>query len=489
MRRRLGALALAVLLVTAGCVGAPTPQGFEPGGEDPTATGLDPTPTSNPPPDPETDRLGWEDGYWHNETLDVDPSDGLNRSELDAVVARGMARVEAIRGLEFEEPVPVEIIDRATFRNRSLSDSNHSTAQRLHQNVKFEATFFLGEDESAIQQRSANTASSVMGYYAPGNHSITIVSDGGPPLQMNEVTLAQELFHAVQESTFEVSKLSGDTEERHNAKLGIIEGDGNYVDYLYEKRYSEDLIMPDGRSGGGGGSSTHLGMLALRLQPYSDGPVFVESIRQQSGWAGVNAVYDRPPESTEQTIHPERYPDNKPQHVIVRDRSGPDWSVPDQGEGAIDYAQFGEGGLYVMLWYPSHVETTEQNEVTDVVIPYRHFFRTEDSLDMYNYSHPATTGWAGERLVPYVQNDSAATNETGYVWKIAWESRTDAREFQAAYEELLDYHGAGAVEGRSDTYRIDEGKFADAFRVTRSGSTVTIVNAPTVEELDAVHGR
>jgi hypothetical protein len=37
-------------------------------------------------------------------------------------------------------------------------------------------------------------------------------------------------------------------------------------------------------------------------------------------------------------------------------------------------------------------------------------------------------------------------------------------------------------------YRIPEGGgYADAFRVRRNGSTVTVVNAPTVEELDRVH--
>jgi hypothetical protein len=124
MRRALGVVAVVLILVTAGCVSAPAPFGPTSTEESPTASPQtqtapteppqsDPSPTDDPPPEPETDRLGWEDGYWHNETLDVDPTDGLNRSELDAVVARGKARVEAIRGLEFEKPVNVRIIDRA----------------------------------------------------------------------------------------------------------------------------------------------------------------------------------------------------------------------------------------------------------------------------------------------------------------------------------------------------------------------------------------
>lgn len=488
MRRALSVVAVALLLVGAGCVSAPPPT--DP--SDPAMTpveppSMDPTPTDDPPPDPETDRIGWEDGYWHNETIAVDPSDGLNRSELEMVVARGKARVEAIRGLEFDRSVPVRIIDRAEFRNESTNRSDPSENQSLHQDVKFEALFFVGEGKSAVSQQEENRASGVLGYYDPGNHSITIVSDSGPPLQMDEVTLAQELFHAVQEEYFTVSERTSSTEEERNANLGLIEGDGNYVDYVYEQRYSEDLVLPSGTGGAGGGGDRHIGLFALRYQAYSDGPPFVAGLREESGWAGVNDAYDAMPESSEQTIHPEKYRVDSPTNVTIEDRSSEGWWVPDQGDGNVDHAAFGEAGLYTMLWYPSYAETTETGTRTDVVIPYRHFFDAEDPLDAYNYSHPASAGWEGDRMLPYVRADSAETDETGYVWKIEWESRTDATEFVRAYEELLAHHGGTTVDGTEQVYRIQEGPFADAFAVRQDGTTVTIVNAPTVDELDSVH--
>jgi hypothetical protein len=123
-----------------------------------------------------------------------------------------------------------------------------------------------------------------------------------------------------------------------------------------------------------------------------------------------------------------------------------------------------------------------------VVIPVNHFIERGNQLDPYNYSHPYSMGWDGDKLLPYVQNDSASTNETGYVWRLAWDSKEDAQEFTLAYRQLLRHHGADPVFDEPDTYRITEGPFADAFRVTRSGSNVTIVNAPTVAELHDVHG-
>lgn len=489
MRRAFGVFALVFLVVVAGCAGTTSPVGPET--SDATTTEAEPT-TEVAPPDPPEDRLGWEDGYWYNETLDVDQSDGLNESELDAIVARSMARVEHVRGLEFDERPPVEVISRAEHRNRTNeSYANASTNGSLHQDVKFEATFLMGEETSATAQQEDNQASSVLGYYSPSRDEIVIVSENAENPHIDEITLSQELFHALQEHRFNVSEMEGNTEETHNARAGIIEGDGNYVDHLYEQEcengwqcYEDSSSDSDPSSG----DETHVGLLALRLQPYSDGPVFVEELYEEGGWDAVNAVYDAPPQSTEQTIHTEKYRSDEPTEVTVEDRSSGEWVVPDPGNESVDYAQFGEAGMYVMLWYPSYAETAEAEAARDVVIPYSNFFApsNQPGIDQYNYDHRYTAGWDGDKLVPYVTNESAETGETGYVWTSVWDSGADAQEFVVGYERLLEHHGAEPVPDRPNTYRIPDGEFADAFSVERSGDRVVIVNAPTVEELDAV---
>ncbi|MFB6133987.1 MAG: Hvo_1808 family surface protein [Halanaeroarchaeum sp.] len=495
MRRRLGVLAVLAVVILAGCTGAPSlpaDDGTTPATTQTTQTTRTTGGETGTPADPDIDVLGWESGYWYNETLTIDRTDGLNDSELDAVVFRSMARVEVVRGLEFQQSVPVEVISRAEYRNRTSERfSGVPVNASLHQNVKFEATFMIGEGTSAIAQRQENRASSVLGYYSPSEDRIVIVSEDGKSPQIDEITLSQELFHALQQHRFNISSYVSNTEERHNAHSGIIEGDANYVDHLYQQRCDAgwQCFTPDSSGGsGGGGEGPHVGLLALQLQPYSDGPVFVEGIREEGGWEAVNAVYENPPQSTEQTIHPERYLRDAPTTVTIEDRSGAAWSVPQLGNDSIEYAQFGEAGMYVMLWYPSYVASQERNAPTEVVVPYSHFFnpQSSSSLDMYNYSYPASAGWDGDRLLPYVREDSAETNETGYVWKSVWDSTADAREFAAAYREVLTYHGAEPVDGRPNTYRIPDGPFADAFSVVQNGDRVVIVNAPTVEALSSV---
>ncbi|MFB6070717.1 MAG: Hvo_1808 family surface protein [Halanaeroarchaeum sp.] len=501
MVRPLGVLAVVAVMVLAGCSGAfpgtptTTTASTATTTASTTTTTAPPTTTEGPvhPPDPGTDVLGWERGYWYNESLAVDQTDGLNDTELDAVVARSMGRVEFIRNLEFEQSVPVRVISRATYRNRTSRQFADVTRNAsLHQNVKFEALFFMGESTSAIEAQEQSRSSNVMGYYSPANDSIVIVSENDTAPKMDELTLSQELFHALQEHRFNVSRYPGVTEETHNAYSGIVEGDANYVEHLYRQHCQAgwDCVTPPRTAGAGGdgGSQTNVGLLALRLQPYSDGPVFVQERRERFGWRAVNAVYEAPPESTEQTIHTDLYRSDSPRNVTIEDRSNATWAVPDLGNGSIDYAQFGEAGMYVMFWYPSYVETRETNTITDVVVPYRHFFGPGDEagLDRYNYSYRYSGGWDGDKLLPYVRNDSAETNETGYVWASVWDSPEEASEFREGYRRLLEYHGAEPVAGHPDTYRIDEGPFADAFYVSQDGERVVIVNAPTVAALSGV---
>ncbi|WP_435334727.1 Hvo_1808 family surface protein [Haloarchaeobius sp. TZWWS8] len=443
--------------------------------------------------DPESDQLGWEAGYWYNESVDVDRSDGLNQTELDRVVARGMARVEQIRRVEFERQVPVRVISRAEYREL-LSAGNTSPRDRLHQNVKWEALFAVNESKDAVAARQANMAGGVQGFYSPRNGEIVIVSDSETP-QMDEVTLAQELFHALQDQRWNISGYNQSTTELHNARDGIIEGDGNYVDQLYEQRCEAgwDCLMPqnDGGKSGGGSPDLNLAMYQVQLQPYSDGVVFVKDIKEEGGWENVNAVYENPPASTEQTIHPEKYGSDQPRDLRIEDSSSGSWHPLDV-RGPTDHASFGEAGLFVMLWYPSYEKTQRTGTAQNVVIPYRKHFNVEGGelakTDPYNYAAEATTGWDGDRLLPYVDDSSAETGETGYVWKTAWDSERDARQFADAYRRLLEYRGARPVDGRPNTYRIpDRKEFGDAFSVVQRGKTVVIVNAPTVGALSEVH--
>jgi hypothetical protein len=182
----------------------------------------------------------------------------------------------------------------------------------------------------------------------------------------------------------------------------------------------------------------------------------------------------------EQYLHPEKFGEDPPTEVTVEHRTAGGWEVLDLPESDTDYATFGEAGVFTMLWYPSY----QAGE--DVIIPRAR--GSNNPLVRFDFTHPASEGWDGDTLYPYVNDSSAATNETGYVWKTVWDSPEDAREFADAYRQLLEFREAEQVGER--TYVIPEPEFdrdfADAFHVVRDGDTVTIVNAPTVADLSKV---
>jgi hypothetical protein len=442
-----GALALAVAVVVAGCA---APASLYHG-----ATGR---------ADPPTDALGWEGGYWYDEPLAVTTDDGFNETELDAVVARTMARVERIRGLEFRRSVPVEVISREELRERWGRDRS----ARYHDwsNQVWEALFLVDEGTNASDERQAVFGDSVVGFYSPGSEQIVLVSDDPDSVQVDRATLAHELVHALQDQHLQLN-YGRSTFDGRTGATGLVEGDANFVMRSYERRCDDEWACLDRPERGARSDAFNRGLFLTVFVPYSDGPTLVAALRDRGGWAAVNAAYQDPPASSEQVIHPDRYPDDEPANVTVADRSESGWQRLSPSDRRGPREVVGEAGLFAMLW-------------ANGVVP-EDALEADDSLSPLNYSHPASQGWEGDVLVPYRSGD-----RFGYVFRTEWETREDARQFRAAYVSVL--RANGATERGDGVYHIPEGEpYADSFRVSQNGTTVTVVNAPTVDALDAVH--
>ncbi|MFB6087229.1 MAG: Hvo_1808 family surface protein [Haloarculaceae archaeon] len=412
--------------------------------------------------DPASDRLGWENGYWHDEAIAVTSQDGYNASEREAIVSRTMARVEKLRDLEFNKSVPVEVISRDQYlANRSSgSGGNGPSTHTLWNNQVWEGLFIVGEETSTAESFNSTLGASVQGYYAPGKGKIVIVSDSATPT-LDTGTLAHELVHALQDQHLDMGA-SADTQDRQLAVDGLVEGDANLVQQLYRQRCGGKwrcLPKPAQSGGGSAPSGYNRGLFLTIYQPYATGPEFVDSLREDGGWAAVNDAYSKFPASTEQTIHPALYPDETPVNVSVRDRSNTRWDRFNVDPVA---DTVGEASIYAMF---------VDNDVVTV-----------EGQAVFSYQSKPSAGWAGDSLVPY-QNGAG---DYGYVWKTVWDTETDAKEFLQAYHTLLEKHDAR--NPRQGVYVVpDSDPFGDAFRVVRNGKTVRIVNAPRVSQLDRIH--
>jgi hypothetical protein len=481
-RRSTAAVAVALMLVLAGCsIGYPTggPAETEP-----------PTPSAPPDP-PEDGHLGYYDGYWYNQSLAVNETDGLNETEQNAVFSRAMARVQLLRGLEFKEDVEIELVTREQFREEydDVVTPPPEGAARTLDNAQFEALFLVNSSKDVVEVRRGNRGDLVLGFYQPSKKSITIVSEKRPPALPNERTLAHELVHALQDQRFDLGSMrQGKTLDAANARNGLVEGDAGLVEYEYQRNCAsgewqcvgvrEEAAPAKPREG------FHYGVYFVEFFPYAEGPSFVEYYRDRDGWDAVNAMYDDPPNNTAEVIYPSTYGTDAYGLATVDDRNGDDWERVRSERG--DYASVGQAGLASMFAYTVYTEDGSGQSVVDA----SGFENVNEAgrLDKkrpFTYDLAYADGWYADRLHAY-ENDG----ETALVWNVTFQNETEAAEFHDGYEAVIEFWGGqeAGVRGEGTVWTLDGGRFQGAVWVERDGASVTVVKAPDASDLGDVYG-
>ncbi|WP_254522634.1 Hvo_1808 family surface protein [Natrinema caseinilyticum] len=459
---RIRLLAVVALVVLSGCTLPGETTGFDSDGE-----------------------LGRVGEYAHDETLAFDTGGDLTREQLEAVKYRAMARIEVVRGRQFTRDVELEVVTRAEYRDRRAAGTANASAFR---NELWRGAFVVDGETDVGRAFDDLYGDSIQGYYV--DDRIVIVVEDTDRIRIDRWVLVHELTHALQDQQFGISR-EAETIDGIRAENGVIEGEANYVTRRYDRRCGDEWqCLPGGEGSAATGEELadrpfDTGLFLSIYVPYAEGPRFVADLVERGDWDAVDRAHRAPPRSTAQLIHPGHYPESAPVEVAIPDRSSDDWrpieaGTDDEGDRAGAPAPrtetIGEATLFAMLW---------ENGVID-----RPLTAGGSDLAPYNYSHPATAGWAGDSFRVYRR--SSDPDRTGHVWRLAWDGPADATAFADAYRRLLETRGAEAVESAGSTpgtvYRISDGEpFAGAYRVAVVDETVTIVGAPTVDELDAIH--
>lgn len=393
--------------------------------------------------------IGTFDGVDYDDTLNVSIAAGVNQTELDRVTRRAMARIELLRGLDFNETVNVTLISRDEYRDRAGVDPTSDGDTR--EELRWRALFIVGDDRAAQSIVDQAVAEAIAGYYTPSTGEIVLVNEAQNST-LNRNTLVHELVHALQDQQFGLS-FPDQTADAQLARDALIEGEAEVITTEYSDRCGlvwSCLSLPQTDYNE---PEIPLGLELVLFHPYAQGPRFVDSVRERRGWAGIDAAHESPPETTTSVIHPDRSSD-APQDVTVPDRSNADWSR--LGDPETD--TLGEASIYAMF---VHNDVVSLNE-------------TE------GYRHTFSDGWRGDTFVPYQRGETR-----GYVWETAWASERDAEQFAFAYQAVLD--SRGAVSSDDGVFTVPEGPFDGAYRLTRENTTVRIVSGPTTDSLDGIH--
>ena len=249
-------------------------------------------------------------------------------------------QVETVRGLKYTSHVAVtpltqEQIDRRLTKNFDKTYPVDFYARRS------EAWATIGVIPAGASIRDALLAfqtGQVVGYYNPANGQLVYIGDTDLD-QTERFILAHELTHALDDQHFGLKRLDSVgarcDDEAFMAGLGAIEGSAQYFATQVLMRFPSDAPV------GGGGDDGSLDAVppfitALQLWPYTAGMAFIQHLDGVGGTTEVDEALTTFPASTEQILHPERWPNDVPQPVDVPDLGpalGAGWQRPGRDDG------------------------------------------------------------------------------------------------------------------------------------------------------------
>jgi hypothetical protein len=246
---------------------------------------------------------------------------GGNRSGAAAVAAEvgPIARnVERIRGLRFKRvPKPVVVTPEQTRADQLRDlDRTYPAADRRADTELLELLGLVPAGTDLRRLTGDVSSGQVVGYYDPHRKRLAVVNG---PASSNRViaviTLAHELNHALEDQRFGLHEsTSAGADDGATAYTALLEGTATAVMDEYARRF-----IPPGAAlgslfsglGAAAGSTAGIPPYVQRSLEfsYTGGERFVNHLRDvDGGWALVNrALRKRPPVSSEQVIHPEKY--------------------------------------------------------------------------------------------------------------------------------------------------------------------------------------
>src|SRR5215468_1969894 len=238
-------------------------------------------------------------------------------------VAREVARV---RGLPLKQTIPNEVVDRDELRARLLkmAAEDKTAEESAAEGFALERWGMVPPGTDYERLLIDLLTDQVAGYYDPDTKKLTISRSAGDDPTWAEMVLAHEIEHGLQDQSFDLHHFEDVPSSEADAAIArraLVEGDGIAVMIevmLARRRAKVDWANPmiataiekSMSAPGLASDGIDRAPLAIReamLFPYRAGFGFIAALRRRQPWSAVDAAFARPPRSTEQILHPERY--------------------------------------------------------------------------------------------------------------------------------------------------------------------------------------
>lgn len=329
------------------------------------------------------------------------------------------SQVNEERGLQPKYPVPVVLLSPDALRQNVINDFLADyTDEETADDVLELSIIGLLDPGFDLRGLYINLLSEqIAGYYDNDVKEMFVVQGQG--FQGPEhLTYAHEYTHVLQDQNYDIKNglnynddaCEVDT-ERCAAIQALIEGDATLSEYTWFQYYAtsqdqQQVIEYINSLKSPVYDSAPAFLKDDFVFPYNQGLSFVQAIHDQGGWSAVDAVYNNPPVSTEQILHPSLYPSDTPIPVDLPDLTsalGDSWREVSRN-------QMGEWYTYLILARGANSNA-----------------RLDDTT-----AQSAAAGWGGDEYL-VLHNDSS--NSTAFVMKTVWDTPIDASEFSAALEQ------------------------------------------------------
>jgi hypothetical protein len=382
---------------------------------------------------------------------------------LKTLRERAMEEASRVRGLDWLGEVGMTELSGWEYgtRTREIADVLGTEDLKALSRLAV-AGGMLPEGTDLASLAVSFTAATAGATYSPLDKQVLLVSEG-PKGFRDEGLLAHEFVHALQDQHFDLLRLitarpfSFDREE---AAFAVVEGDAVSVERRVEQgdAWSRKTLEEVAREEDERYSLYRRGVGALFpplltetfIFRYRDGLRFVEAMRRARPPVRLDDVFRRPPASSEQVLHPEKYLSNERPREVSLDAEG----FADEGWSLAAATPLGEVGVRGLLL--AGVPTEEARR--------------------------AAAGWGGDRAFLFEREGRAPL----FVWKTVWDTGRDAQEFFRAYNALLAGRASAASPAGGGESERAWREGAVVTRVRVEGDAVTIVRGAESDVSEAL---
>lgn len=382
------------------------------------------------------------------------------QAQLEEVSTRIKRDIEAIRERAFERPVAVHTTDGPGFiRYAKERLARMISADEMAIEEEVAKLLFLVPPQMDLWGVTLGVLEEqVGGFYDPQTDAFYLMDSFTG--KVAEIIIAHELTHALDDQLFgidaglEATKDNGDAAQAYGS---VVEGSGTIVMTRWAMEYGGELTLEDLAAAGDFGTEAMGDAPPFVWKPllssYLSGQSFLQRgyrIRKRAGKTlsdVIDEAFRRPPASTEQVLHPDKYwkeSERDAPRTIVQalDELPAEWQVRSQ-------RVLGELVLALVA------ATPEERAPIDMT--------NQLAMAFMKYTSDAAEGWGGDSLALLSRGDARIAHAV-----TLWDTEKDAREFAAAVEALASEWsaalGALDVAGAGHGFRVLPDPAPDALR-------------------------